>query len=91
MSKWQTIESAPRDGTNFLAYFPRHPLNDDDSMNTSVDLGGAIAVTWRAGNGWMEPDYLDAIGSWFGDDNCYADSPTHWQPLPPPPGADDEQ
>lgn len=44
--------------------------------------GGAQAVTWRSGNGWVEPDWLEASGSWFGDDYCYASTPTFWMPLP---------
>lgn len=90
---WRPFSTAPQDGTHMLAYWPRHPLvEDEDSddgerMDTTVDLGGLIAVTCRNGNGWIEPDYLDASGAWFGDDFCYAPEPTHWQPLPRPPSA----
>lgn len=79
---WQPFETAPKDDTRILAYFPRHPIDDDENMDESIDLGGAQAVTWRSGNGWVEPDWLDASGSWFGDDYCYAPTPTFWMPLP---------
>jgi hypothetical protein len=82
---WQPFATAPQDGTHVLAYFPRHPFNDDDHMDESIDLGGVQAVTWRNGSGWIEPDYMDATGAFFGDDCCYAPVPTHWMPLPEAP------
>lgn len=88
-SQWRPIETAPKDDTRVLAYFPRHPFDEDENMNEAVDLGGVMAVTWRNGGGWIEPDYMDAIGAWFGDDCCYAPAPTHWMPLPAPPAAID--
>lgn len=82
---WQPIETAPQDGTHFLAYFPRHPFDEDENMDTAVDVGGVSAVTFKNGNGWIEPDYMDATGAFYGDDYCYAEAPTHWMPLPAPP------
>lgn len=82
---WQPMATIPQDGTRVLAYFPRHPFGEDDNMDESVDLGGVMAVTWKNGNGWIEPDYMDAIGAWFGDDCCYAPAPTFWMRLPPIP------
>ena len=91
MSQWQPFSTAPQDGTRVLAYFPRHPFGDDDCMDESIDLGGVQAVTFRNGSGWIEPDYLDASGAWFGDDYCYAPVPTFWMPLPANPVTTGEQ
>ena len=82
---WLPFTTAPQDGTRMLAYWPRHPLNDDEEMNDSIDLGGIQAVTFKSGNGWIEPDYLDASGAYFGDDFCYAPAPAFWMPLPADP------
>ena len=86
-TQWRPIGTAPQDGTHILAYWPLHPFDDDGNMNEAVVIGGVRAVTFRNGNGWIEPDYLDATGAWFGDDCCYAPVPTHWLPLPPAPEA----
>ena len=85
--QWRPIATAPKDGTHILAYWPLHPFDDDDDMDTSKVVGGVQAVTFRNGNGWIEPDYLDATGAWFGDDCCYAPEPTQWMPLPTSPEA----
>lgn len=85
LGAWLPAATAPEDGTHFLAYFPRHPFDDDDNMNESVDLGGIMVVTFKSGSGWVEPDYMDATGAFFGDDCCYAPAPTHWMPLPQAP------
>lgn len=57
VSPWQPAATIPQDGTHVLAYFPRHPLVEDDdgdeAMNGAVDLGGVMAVTWKSGNGWI--------------------------------------
>jgi hypothetical protein len=89
--QWQPIETAPKDGTHILAFWPLHPFGDDDNMDESKVVGGVRAVTFLSGNYWVEPDYLDATGAWFGDDCCHAPTPTHWQPLPAPPQPDAAQ
>lgn len=86
LGAWLPAATAPEDGTHFLAYFPRHPFGEDDNMDESIDLGGVMAVTFKSGNGWVEPDYMDATGAFFGDDCCYAPAPTYWMPLPAAPG-----
>lgn len=70
----QPIESAPKDGTPILVRCPH----------------GWYAATWF----WdYQPDCPDAgISWWYVDDNKHGPfplrgaSPTHWLPLPPPPG-----
>ena len=82
---WSPFATAPHDGTRVLAYWPRHPVNDDDKIDELIDLGGIQAVTWKNNNSWIEPDCLEALGPWFGDAFCYAKAPTFWMPLPASP------
>lgn len=73
--RWLPIESAPRDGTEFLAWFP---------ADTSF---GEMTITcwWHSVKGrefeecWRTP--LFTIGEEADD------APTHWQPLSAPPGS----
>lgn len=80
----QPIDTAPRDGSEVLTYWPKLKLDDDGGMTDEV-VGGSWAVTCWIGGQWDDPECLNAIGALFGDDECYADQPTHWHPLPPPP------
>jgi hypothetical protein len=82
--QWQSIESAPKDGTEFLAWFPKVRLDDDDNMTDEV-VGGAMAMTSFTGGSWNEPDWLDAHGSFYFEDWCFAPEPTHWHALPAAP------
>lgn len=72
MTEWQPIETAPKDGTKILIYVLGEPI-----------------VCW-----WAKPGQYgdDVTGGWFADHYhdmyCYDPefyTPTHWQPLPPPP------
>ncbi len=67
--EWQPIETAPKDGTNILAYIPYG--------------GGFIMQTyWRIEK--LEHNNRDiSIEYWFcdGGEIC----PSHWMPLLPPP------
>lgn len=67
MSEWQLIETAPRDGTQILAFARgSHGLND-------VYYGVA---QWAVdGPGKIQPHIED----WFWP---FAIRPTHWMPLP---------
>lgn len=69
---WRPIETAPRDGTEFIAYRPD---------------AGAFAATWHhpahEDGGWdveAEPVLFSASGEDLTDI-----TPTHWLPLPAPP------
>lgn len=73
--EWQPIETAPRDGTNILIYVPR-----------AAEAGDMATVHWHA-RGWHASDgaWVSTYGE-VGHDEWYASDPTHWMPLPPPPG-----
>lgn len=70
--EWQPIETAPKDGTPYLA----------------VEMAGGKAIDWAVcswhvtskGRKWM-----NVLGS-AGHDCEPTIDPTHWTPLPEPPG-----
>lgn len=80
---WQSIETAPKDRTEILACWPKRKL-DDDECPTGEITGYAQCVTAWQGF-WIEPDYLAAHGSFYFEDEAFADAPTHWMPLPAAP------
>lgn len=67
---WQPIETAPKDGTVFLAY----TVDEGIDFFHWQDLGGdsSAPVGWRSG----------FITVYREDDE---EGPTHWMPLPAPP------
>lgn len=71
MSEWRGIETAPRDGTQFIAYgsFPGFQvLRYAGENGTPGDYGPFI---------WATPDSVVSV---------WAETvPTHWMPLPAPP------
>lgn len=72
MSEWQPIETAPKDGTRVLAYWP------DCYGNGSACAVESWFGPWGKGNAdqtWQSPF------EWADGHN----DPTHWMPLPPPP------
>lgn len=82
MSKWQPIETAPRDGTEIIlrkggrvtsgAYIEWTETESHFHGSTGVYLG---ETECDSGADWQ---------SWDGG-FCTDDAPTHWQPLPAPP------
>lgn len=75
MSKWQAIETAPKDGNVYLGF------DRGDGVNF-----GVIAIRWVDADE-DDPDYgeywhASEIGS---GDELYGVNLTHWQPLPEPP------
>jgi len=70
-AQWQPIETAPKDGEGFLAYWP-----------ISETQWCIVTCWWKttgaAGPGWHTVDLFD-------DDSERLILPTKWQPLPPPP------
>ena len=89
---WQPIETAPKDGTEILAW--------------RVDYG-VLVVRWTSAAAFMTTSEIEAecrdgadwvdIEDWFCADfiaGCRlegSEAPTHWMPLPPPPDADNDQ
>ena len=71
---WQPIETAPRDGTEFL-------------MTNGVNVSSG---QWFAGdNGTCDydgaPNCDEKEAGWMDWSGGMQPDPTHWQPLPPPP------
>lgn len=77
MSEWQDIETAPRDGTEFLAW---------DSVAQKMDVAYMYNVStreplWVPRQVQMDGEY-GPLGDEFG---CDHRNITHWMPLPEPP------
>lgn len=73
--QWQPIESAPKDGTRILLFFP----NDV----------GVISGEWNFErfNANPKPHFTHDQEQRWGVRHMRANQPTHWKPLPPPPEA----
>ena len=87
---WQPIESAPKDGSDMWlwredsgAFLGRWIAPVDFLTDSEID-------TWLAG----DPEIAEECDWFFADyvqgGRVTDGPPTHWQPLPPPPGSDDE-
>lgn len=70
---WQPIETAPKDGTEILAYYPS--CQNEPCIRVVSWWGGYECETCgaRALEGWGGDKPYD-FGRW---------QPTHWMPLPP--------
>lgn len=77
MSEWQPIETAPRDGTMFIAYRPLAWKSQDPVIRLVRGLAYSSHL-WEC----TIPEGMDDTN--FTDGSCKA---THWHPLPLPPGA----
>lgn len=98
MSHWKKTEDVKPLPDNVhghkvcITYWPFLAL-DDDGDPTEEICGGVQHICWytAVGNGghFEDPDNADAHGSYFGDDYCYADQPSHWaECIPNPDGSD---
>lgn len=83
--QWQPIETAPRDGTAVLVMRDNWPGSPTGRALECNGHNTYVAEFWQGEGG--------GDGEWM----CYTDMvqepecpivPTHWMPLPPPPGAD---
>ena len=86
MSKWQPIETAPKDGRKILVFGPSGNKN-----------GGVIEVAyWEAsGDSWADKNgipceagtgSIQTTGSWFSGGGWFQPNEvSHWMPLPESP------
>ena len=81
---WQPIETAPKDGTQFLGYIPELGYKNDRGKLQGCN----VHVCWY-GHSYSENKdrfHIYAIGA-FAEEII----PTHWMPLPPPPHPKDDE
>lgn len=73
---WQPIETAPKDGTEILAWGKMGSWGP-----------GWMIVRYRQEKPWFGPCMWEAvIGGWaVYQDSQIEDDPIHWMPLPDPP------
>lgn len=74
---WQPIETAPRDGTDVLLFYPLEGLRHD--WNPQVVIAG-----------WRDYSRAPQLSGWVFQSRGVRGysatfQPTHWQPLPTPP------
>lgn len=72
---WQSINTAPKDGTRILAHCqPRH-----------VETGEPMTFSYANVVWWRRDKFQDSKWPWRHALNDSAAEPTHWMPLPEPP------
>jgi hypothetical protein len=91
--EWQSIETAPKDGTPILIWQPvGHFGNDPRSSHMPVGALAERECSYSLDDPrlqWFD-DQRWAIGYWrpwggWGNRNRATVEPTHWMPLPAPP------
>jgi len=79
-SRWQPIETAPKDGTQILLWNGAHRFLAywDKDFSSSWDEEREISIPVGA---WTD----GTVASWGYEENNQIKEPTHWMPLPEPP------
>lgn len=72
MSDWQPIETAPKDGTWFWAFYQKR-------------FAECLQDQWKVAKWVGQNNYGDWIGFMDAADHEEFNQPTHWMPLPLPP------
>jgi hypothetical protein len=72
-SPWQPIETAPRDGTDFIAY--------NEFTGPYITAAKSIFPIAAPPDGTIR----FPMHYWHGQKGTWFPEPTHWQPLPSPP------
>lgn len=85
MMEWQSINTAPRDGTEILVYC--EGLNDFQRVLSGDIVIAAWNTTQFRGGAWYSDSESSMEGYESTGDYVVHDPicPTHWMPLPDPP------
>lgn len=79
--EWRPIETAPKDGTHFLAYGPG--IGAAERGYSIAAWGGEKSIPL-----FGFPGFVAFVAGWQVYGDCQFETegqPTHWQPLPSPP------
>lgn len=71
MGEWQTMESAPKDGTKIIG------CKQFEKTGAGHIIGGDVATVE-----WLWHDELNDVGAWHRGGGFDVYGLTHWQPLP---------
>lgn len=82
---WRSMDTAPKDGTAVLLWWPECKLDADDNLTDEI-IGGTVVIGNYVGS-WQEHGGLEGRGAYFGDDSEPGHEPSHWMPLPEPASA----
>ena len=75
--EWQPIETAPRDGTDII-------IAEIRFKNSKADYGEIDIGSWEEDRNGAD-EFGDSYFCWMSNYGR-VEEPTHWMPLPPPPG-----